>query len=516
MPVRSTVWGLLTVLAASQLVPTAAYAQYGRSPGAFNRGNRYKDFVPGPAMRGPNAVNPEHEKIKRAAQEAYRKHDFKRAIELVEPILKQKPKDAVGLHIRGSAKIELGLREGNVETVRQGIADARESVTEGAKNGGGAAYYIPYLHGMIALAKLEGRKEHATVAIDIAQQVLELDDLKFTEKANLRFQRARAYTFLGEFEKAAGEYEKAIEIDDSHVNAYVALANAYAKAEKHDKALEAFNTACEAFENSALLFNNRGTYLRTQGKMDEAVADFGRAVEIDSQFVVGYINRGYTLMQLGRPAEAEKDFDKVAELAPERRNINEFRSQARIAQGKLQAGIEDIQKVTAAFPKYAKGHANLGFAQYFAGDFEAAKKAFDTAVDLDPSMKHLETWRLLCRIELDEMQDLDKQFPDTFAKPADKRDWVDNLVLYLGNELTAEELLAVIDTKDEKRADQQKCEAHFVVSRKLAKLGETDKAQEELAKVLGCKATHLSAYRAAQFLTGKFDVAEKPTDAVIN
>lgn len=512
MPVRPYLWGLMTVLAATQAVP--AHAQIRSSTAR----QRFQDFAPGPAMGGANAINPEAEKTKSAAQAAYRKHDYKRAIDLVETVLAKTPDDAVGLHIRGAARIDLGVRDNDVELVRKGIADSREAVTRAAKNsdGSGAVYYIPYLHGMIALAELEGRDEHANVALEIGEQVLALPDLKVGEKANLRFQRAKAYTILEKYEEAAGEYEKAIEIDNSHVGAYIALADAYAKAEKHDKALAAYDTAAEAFGNSTLIHNNRGTYLRSRGKMEEAVEGFGKAIELDSQFTVGYINRGYTLMQMGEPARAELDFDKVVELQPNRKNVHELRGQARLAQGKLQAGIEDMRTVTSSFPKYSKGHANLGFAQYFAGEYGDARKSFDTAVDLDPSLKHLFTWRVLSRLETGEMEGLREAYVDTFAKPADKRDWVDNLVLYLADELTADELLAVITTEDTTRADLQNCEAHFVISRKLAKSGDAEGAREHLAKVLGSKANHLSAYRAAQFLSGKFDVAEKPVDAVVN
>ncbi len=58
----------------------------------------------------------------------------------------------------------------DLKELRDGIEDARESL----KIGGGSEvnYYLPYLYGMVSLANIEDKKEHANVALEVAKTSL--------------------------------------------------------------------------------------------------------------------------------------------------------------------------------------------------------------------------------------------------------------------------------------------------------------------------------------------------------
>src|SRR5438874_2052083 len=107
--------------------------------------------------------NPEQLKEARAA---YDQADFAKAKELTTRIVSQNPKDHAALYLRASSRVELGVVEGNVAEIRSGIEDARESLKIGGA--GEINYYLPYLFGMVSLARIEDKKEHANVALDVA------------------------------------------------------------------------------------------------------------------------------------------------------------------------------------------------------------------------------------------------------------------------------------------------------------------------------------------------------------
>src|SRR4051812_11176948 len=100
--------------------------------------------------------NPEHEKMRNEAREAYQKGDFAKAKELTNRILAQNPKGHGALYLRASSRVELGVMKRDLKEIREGIEDSRESLKIGG--GGEVNYYLPYLYGMVSLANIEEKK----------------------------------------------------------------------------------------------------------------------------------------------------------------------------------------------------------------------------------------------------------------------------------------------------------------------------------------------------------------------
>ena len=212
----------------------------------------------------------EHEKMKKDAEAAYQLGDFAKCKELTTKVLAQNPKDHAAMYLRASSRVELGVFKRDIQELREGIQDARESL----KIGGSSVvnYYLPYLYGMIALANMEGKKEHAIVAVDVAtKNVLNRPNLKPDEKANVLYQRAAAYIHLKDLNAAIEDYQAAIKSEPSHLGAHVGLAETYNVSGQPDKALAAFTAAIETFPNNHLVYNNRGLCYQQQGKPQEGL-----------------------------------------------------------------------------------------------------------------------------------------------------------------------------------------------------------------------------------------------------
>ena len=105
-------------------------------------------------------ATPEHEKMKADAEAAYQQADFAKCKELTSLVLAQNPKDHAALYFRASSRVELGASKRDIQELREGIQDARESL----KLGGSTEinYYLPYLYGMVALANLARPKNTQT------------------------------------------------------------------------------------------------------------------------------------------------------------------------------------------------------------------------------------------------------------------------------------------------------------------------------------------------------------------
>lgn len=448
--------------------------------------------------------NPKHEDAKRSAEQAYKQGDYDKAISITDGVLVEAPEDDVAFYLRGSARVEKGLRAGDRKLIRAGIADAREAIRFGPEKSG--LYYLPYLYGLKSLATLENRKEHADLAVQVATTALRIPGLKNDEKANLLYQRATSYAWLRNFDAATADLRQAVEILPSHLGAHVVLAETLAAAGKPDDALGSYAKAIDLFPDNPLVYNNRGMFLQQIGRNAEAVSDFTRAIEIDADYYYSYTNRGFALLQSDDPKSAEADFSAALRVNSEQPQVYSLRSQARLAQGNFGGAIEDSTHVTQLRANDPVAHADLGFTLFFAEDYPRALAAFDKAVSLQPNMRYLDPWRYWSLVAANREADAKARFAAAIGKEPAKRDWADRLLAYVAGGIQLEELLASVDAKDVAMKNAQTCEAEFFTGLRKSRAGSKQEAGVHYQKALETGSKHLSAYRGAKIAAAKMGI----------
>jgi tetratricopeptide (TPR) repeat protein len=451
---------------------------------------------------GPD-TNPEHEQKKTQAQSAYQSGDFPKAIELMDSVLKEDPRDSVAYYLRGSARVDLGARTFDPKLVREGVSDAREAIRFDTQRT--SIYYLPYLFGMKNLAQLENRKEHAETAVKIATQVLDNPALKEDERANLLYQRAQAEAWLNKTDEATNDLLDALKLAPSHFGARATLADVYVKAGKSAEALAAYNKLVELFPENPLSLNNRGMYLQGQGKYEDAVVDFTRAVERDPNYFVAYANRGFTLLQMDNPSAAEADFSQALKINPQQPFVYNLRARAKIARGDTAGAVKDQQQAVELSPKDPVALGDLGFVMFFADDYAGAIAPFDAALALDPEFKHLNPWKIVALQRLGRTNGLKDQFKDSLAKDYKLRTWVDHLVAFLLGAESEGQLLAAAQLAKEPLKTDETCEAGYFIALTRAAAGKTTEAAEMLQRALATKSRQLSAYQGAQLALRKIN-----------
>jgi tetratricopeptide (TPR) repeat protein len=459
--------------------------------------------------------NPEHEKLKKEAQAAYDHGDFAQAREITSKVLAQNPKDHAALYLRASASVEQGLREGNVKDIRAGIEDSRESLKIGG--GGEINYYLPYLFGMISLARIENKVEHANVALDVSKTVLARTNLTPEQRANILYQRASAHLFLKDLKSAIEDYQSAIKAFPGHIGSYMGLAECYKIANQPDKVLATYTAAVDAIPNSQLAHNNRGLFLQQTGKNQEAVADFNKAIDLDKNFPVAYANRGYSTQLLGNPSAAEADFSKAIMLEDDNPLFHSLRGTCRLSLGNTAGAIEDYNDAIRLLPENAVVHADLGFAKYFSKDYPGAASAFEQAIQVDENVRqaqggrpnqmlYLNPWRSWALV-LSGKSDAAAEVAEASAKkPEKERDWIDEQVLFLnGKEVSEKDLVEFVNKEpNADRKNKQLCEAYYFIAERRMQAGDKENATTFYQRVLQTKETQLSAYRGAQYALQSF------------
>ena len=451
-------------------------------------------------------ANPVHEQLKQQAEDAYRRGKYDLVVKLTTSVLRQNPRDHVAYYLRGSARVDQGVRQGDNKLVRAGIADAREAIRLASSTE--TMYYLPYLNGMTNLTNMEGRRQHAEVVIDQVGQLIALPRLKSAEKSNLYYQRAFAYVSTKNFDKAVADYKRALQLTPTHMGALVGICDAYASAGKQEEAIASYAAAIKTFPMDPELYNRRGMFWRQLGKREQAVADFTRAIERNPKYFYSFTNRGVALMEMGNTAAAEADFDKSLELNPQQPMVHSLRGTAHLAEGKADEAERDYANVIRLVPRNAVARSDYGFAKFFAKDYAAAATAFEQALQLDKNLRYLEPWLYAAIAGAGRTEEAAKRFESSAKKQLKSRDWYDRLITYQMGDAKDQDVLGVIDSKDPQAKNAQLCEAHFFIGLKKSRDGDTAAAEKHFQESLNTKATHLSAYRGAQFATKHFSTSK--------
>ncbi|HEX6984875.1 MAG TPA: tetratricopeptide repeat protein [Planctomycetaceae bacterium] len=451
---------------------------------------------PASGQTAGGAADPAAEQAKTQAEEAYRRGEFDRAVELTDSVLRKNPNDHVALYLRGSSRVEQGIQRRDAQLLRDGIADAREAIRLGGRDN--SIYYLPYLYGMTNLSILENRDDHAEIAVQIADQALGNAALKPDQKANLLYQRGLAKAFLRQTDAAVKDHQEAVRLNPQFLAAYTAAAETLAAAGQTDAAKAAYDRAVRAFPENPLVYNNRGEFLRRTGEAEKAVADLTRAIELDPSYFYALTNRGFALLQLDDPQAAENDFTASLRINPDQPMVYGLRGTARVAQGKFDAAIADHRKVLEQVPENPLAVTDLGFAQFFAGRYQEAVRSFEKAMELNPNFIHLQPWRVAALEELGRKEAAEREFAALFDKPAANRTWIDNLVAFQYDRINADQLRAAVAPAEPQRTAQL-AEAEYFIGRKLAQQGDAAGAQAAFRRAIETGAKHLSAYRGAKF-----------------
>lgn len=430
-----------------------------------------------------------------AADVAYREGEFAKAIQLATAAIQTDAKDHVAYYLRGSAKVEEGLVNGNTQMIREGVADAREAI--GIEGSGKADYHLPYLYGMINLATLEGKPAHAETATKVVDSVIARAALTPDEEANLLYQKAMALTVLKKTEDSIGVLEQACKLSPNHMAAQMMLADTYVRAGQADNAEAQFTKVIDRNPENPLAYNNRAMFRQAHNNLAGALTDFDKAVELEPAFFQAVTNKGFALMRSGKSAEAIAAFDQSLTINPEQPGAISLRGTTKLNSGDLRGAAGDYRKVLEIDNRNPAAHADLGFVYFFARQYEAAGKSFGNAQKVDPNMTYLNPW-VYYSLSKNGDPSTNSQFASIGQKSPTQLTWPDRICLYLMDRITSEQLLDGAHKTEQNVREAQLTEANYFIGLKSLGAGDQSTAQPYLQKAATSKATNLSAHRGAK------------------
>lgn len=480
------------------------------APG-FAGAQNFDDFPADSNSPPAAAVNSEAEKIRVEANTAYQVGDFKKVVELTTRLLASYPGDHPHFahHMKASAQIELGRQSRSGKLIREAITEARKGIGVA-----GTKYpwlYIPYIYGLTSLAEIEGRPEHAEMAIKAITPVLQREtSTTFTaeNKADLFYQRALANSVKNDLKAAVTDYSEAIRIYSKHMGAHLKRAEALAAQKRDKETIAAYSEAVNQFPDSALVFNNRGNYRKLTGDLQGALADFEKAIALDDTLGVAYINQGWCLLDQNKPAQARPCFEKALSLSlppPLQFKAYNLRALANSALGDADASLADYNAAVKLAPREATIYEERACAKFFKKDFDGSATDFTVALEQNPKLSRLVPFRALALLRAGKTGDARESLDAAAKAKSAPHPWLARLEDFLADRVDAETLLKdAAEMEPTAFRDARLCEARFFIGQKKLVAGEADAAAEQFREALATNAFATTAYRGARFELGEF------------
>ncbi len=438
---------------------------------------------------------------RKAAEAAYQKGDFAKTIEISTNLINQSRTDFVALYLRASAKIEIGKATRNAALLREAITDARDALSQqGKKN---PWLYIPYMHGMVALAEVEEEPAHVDVVLKVIDPVLQRTDLETEPRSQLFYQRGLARLIRNDAPKAIADLKETLKLNPLHLGALMKLAQAQKANQQVDAALTTYDMAAKAYPKMALIPNERGVMRRSTNSLDGAVADFTLAIKLDPTFVMAYMNRGITLADQNSEQSAEADFSEVIRQQPKEAMAYHLRGAARVAQGKFDTGIADYTVALRLTPKNMGALEDRGFARFYKKDYVQAAEDFAAVLKVTPNANHLVPWRAMSLLRAGESDQATDVLDKFLEKPSDQTGWIGTLAGFLRGKVTEEALLAAAKSAKGDAVPANQCEAEFFIGQMALHNRDMPAAQEHFARSVGTTMFRLAAHRGAKFELGR-------------
>jgi tetratricopeptide (TPR) repeat protein len=142
--------------------------------------------------------------------------------------------------------------------------------------------------------------------------------------------------------------------------------------------------AIEVNPKAYTAYNNYGSIILSEGKVEEAFDDFTQAVKYYPDYFEAHYNRGLTLRRLGRTEESLAELRRATELSPRSLPARLFYADTLVSAGYPYEAIHQYEIAAEENPDDARIHSTLGGMLVNVGRIPDAAREFNEAIRLYP------------------------------------------------------------------------------------------------------------------------------------
>ena len=179
-------------------------------------------------------------------------------------------------------------------------------------------------------------------------------------------------------------HPQTIEVNQTDADAYNNLGSVLVGQGKLEEAAQAYHCALEINPNDADTYNNLGSVLVGQGKLEEAVQAYHQALEISPNDADVHYNLGRALVGQRQLEEAVQVYHQALGINSDDADVYYYLGKAFTEQGKLEEAIQSYAKALEINPDLTAVYNNLGPVLQKQGRLEEAIQVYHRALEISP------------------------------------------------------------------------------------------------------------------------------------
>ena len=291
-----------------------------------------------------------------------------KALDLIMPLLQDKPKEAILHNICGACYSALG-----------NLKDANNSFNKALLI---KPDYAEVHNSLGLLLQKTGQLNEAAESFKNA-----IDS--YADYAEAHNNLGNAFKELNQLNAAIACYEKSIAINPSFASGYFNLGLLYFDQREFTKAIDSYEKAIQINPKYFEAHNNLGTTLQFFGKMNLAVKSYKKAIKIQPSFLDAQINLGVALTELGKLSEAKSCLRKAISIDSNSAMAHNGLGNVLKDQGNFEEAEFCFKQAINLNPDFSVAHQNLGIILYANGKLDDSLDSLQKAYSIEPNSKLL-------------------------------------------------------------------------------------------------------------------------------
>lgn len=298
-------------------------------------------------------------------------------------------------------------------------------------------------------------------AIDTYRELLRIEPMHPSAYHNLGV----AFGNTRRHQDALEAYQAAVKLAPSQATFQASLGGAYMNLRRWDESLAALNEAIRLDPNRGETYNTLGFLFDNTRRFEEALTANKKACELAPENPANFHNLGLTYMKLGKPADAIVPLERALKMAPTYRSARYHLSNAFSRLRRYKEAVDSFTKLLEVDPDNAELISTRAWNYMYLGG-----SGREAAVDAERYLK-LYGWRTdsapfqaLIAVIGFRRAGMDDKAAVVLAqaqKRANPSLWPYKIILMFDGQMTADELLAMAGSTD------QKTEAHTYIGMDL-------------------------------------------------
>ena len=223
------------------------------------------------------------------------------------------------------------------------------------------------------LGVIKGIKSQHREALELFNKALKID----TNNSYLHFNIAKAFSTIGEDEKALKYHLNATKLNPSDQQGWLNYGISLLNLDRVNEALDIFNKVIDLNPQYAEAWTNRVVALQKLQLYEEALFSLDEALRINPLLAEAHSNRGNVLKDLKRIEESLSNYDRAIEIRPDYADAHYNRGLALLELKRSEEAMACFEKAIEIMPDFPKAHFMKSMNLLMVGQFDQGWKLYE-------------------------------------------------------------------------------------------------------------------------------------------